>query len=283
MKVRPPRETTEAELAALEAVSDRLDAFQAPQSAVPWLDGFFTAMACGPVRIPLEQCLEGMFEDAFDRAFADPQERSAALRALNDRLAVVIDQMDAQALLDDPEALRLNPVFDEWDEETRAAANDNVARQKLQLAAVAAPAPADAEDPNALGDQDEEGMVFDTGVVWAEGVMDGLVHLEPLWGLQMDDDLSEAMDDISAPVMALLLEPSGPRMKAYLESCDATEVPARDQLLADACYALQDLRVLLLDHGPRPETRRVETKLGRNDLCHCGSGKKFKKCHGLDS
>jgi SEC-C motif len=24
-------------------------------------------------------------------------------------------------------------------------------------------------------------------------------------------------------------------------------------------------------------------KLGRNDLCHCGSGKKFKKCHALKS
>jgi SEC-C motif domain protein len=26
--------------------------------------------------------------------------------------------------------------------------------------------------------------------------------------------------------------------------------------------------------------RREEPKLGRNDPCHCGSGKKFKKCHG---
>lgn len=23
------------------------------------------------------------------------------------------------------------------------------------------------------------------------------------------------------------------------------------------------------------------TKPGRNDLCHCGSGKKFKRCHGV--
>ena len=26
--------------------------------------------------------------------------------------------------------------------------------------------------------------------------------------------------------------------------------------------------------------KRLEPKIGRNDLCHCGSGKKFKKCHG---
>jgi preprotein translocase subunit SecA len=33
---------------------------------------------------------------------------------------------------------------------------------------------------------------------------------------------------------------------------------------------------------PQVETRRVadEEKIGRNDPCWCGSGKKFKKCHG---
>jgi len=31
----------------------------------------------------------------------------------------------------------------------------------------------------------------------------------------------------------------------------------------------------------KPETfRRTEEKVGRNDLCPCGSGKKFKQCHG---
>jgi preprotein translocase subunit SecA len=43
--------------------------------------------------------------------------------------------------------------------------------------------------------------------------------------------------------------------------------------------------------GPRPArtggddaavktVRRDEPKLGRNDPCYCGSGKKYKKCHG---
>jgi hypothetical protein len=33
-------------------------------------------------------------------------------------------------------------------------------------------------------------------------------------------------------------------------------------------------------HGPALPFRREEPKLGRNDPCHCGSGRKFKKCHG---
>ncbi|QQR79659.1 MAG: SEC-C domain-containing protein [Deltaproteobacteria bacterium] len=34
---------------------------------------------------------------------------------------------------------------------------------------------------------------------------------------------------------------------------------------------------------PPPSNETVTNdgpKVGRNDLCHCGSGKKFKKCHG---
>jgi SEC-C motif-containing protein len=32
-----------------------------------------------------------------------------------------------------------------------------------------------------------------------------------------------------------------------------------------------------------PPVVRTEPKVGRNDPCHCGSGKKFKKCHGAES
>jgi uncharacterized protein YchJ len=35
-------------------------------------------------------------------------------------------------------------------------------------------------------------------------------------------------------------------------------------------------------HHPEP-IRRTTPKIGRNDPCHCGSGKKFKKCHGVQS
>ncbi|MCK7557765.1 SEC-C domain-containing protein [Chitinophaga sedimenti] len=32
----------------------------------------------------------------------------------------------------------------------------------------------------------------------------------------------------------------------------------------------------------RPDPVRVGPKVGRNDPCPCGSGKKFKQCHGKD-
>ena len=33
----------------------------------------------------------------------------------------------------------------------------------------------------------------------------------------------------------------------------------------------------------RPEPVRVGPKVGRNDPCPCGSGKKYKACHGKDT
>ncbi len=36
-------------------------------------------------------------------------------------------------------------------------------------------------------------------------------------------------------------------------------------------------------HHAQETVRRDQPKIGRNDPCHCGSGKKFKKCHGKAS
>jgi uncharacterized protein len=40
---------------------------------------------------------------------------------------------------------------------------------------------------------------------------------------------------------------------------------------------------VLLNAGPRFEPNRAATKVGRNDPCPCGSGKKFKKCCGQNA
>ena len=35
------------------------------------------------------------------------------------------------------------------------------------------------------------------------------------------------------------------------------------------------------DKNQKTEPVRVDKKVGRNDPCPCGSGKKYKQCHGL--
>ena len=36
-------------------------------------------------------------------------------------------------------------------------------------------------------------------------------------------------------------------------------------------------------NGSQPTQRRTGDKVGRNDPCPCGSGKKYKKCHGVEA
>ena len=43
---------------------------------------------------------------------------------------------------------------------------------------------------------------------------------------------------------------------------------------------MYDLAEIWRNIGPRVETVRKEAEPGRNDPCPCGSGKKYKKCHG---
>jgi len=65
------------------------------------------------------------------------------------------------------------------------------------------------------------------------------------------------------------------------------EYPEEAQILADLCTERAEqkakgkrLKPIYLDEGDSiyPEPIRVEKKIGRNEPCPCGSGKKYKKC-----
>jgi preprotein translocase subunit SecA len=46
---------------------------------------------------------------------------------------------------------------------------------------------------------------------------------------------------------------------------------------------MDEIRMSTGGDAPKPETIHRGEKVGRNDPCPCGSGKKYKKCHGVDS
>jgi uncharacterized protein len=58
----------------------------------------------------------------------------------------------------------------------------------------------------------------------------------------------------------------------------------RDVPLANLDEAIDDLVASVLEVAditrPRRPAARAAPKVGRNDPCHCGSGRKFKQCHG---
>jgi uncharacterized protein YecA (UPF0149 family) len=44
--------------------------------------------------------------------------------------------------------------------------------------------------------------------------------------------------------------------------------------------SVQQLHTNKDDEEPAKPVHRDQPKIGRNELCPCGSGKKFKRCHG---
>ena len=55
-----------------------------------------------------------------------------------------------------------------------------------------------------------------------------------------------------------------------------------DSLLLQRHMVLKNLfrRTHVRTESPKPNVEMGHNKIGRNDPCPCGSGKKYKKCHG---
>jgi uncharacterized protein len=250
-----PRRNNEAELKAFEATCLRLNGFD-DAIAFEWVDGYLAGLAA-TARLPeADEWLQAMFEDTFDRAFADPEDRAQALHSLQVRLKVLCDQLDPSALFEDPGYLRLEPLFEEWTDEDRQRAID--------------------EDGLSV----EDAALLQTGSLWAEGFIDAFTAFESVWPPAPDEDTAAAFGQCLDHVAALMLPPGTDEWNTHVAEYYPKGPPTRDELLAEACWSAQDLRMYGVDFAPKPAQRRVEAAPGRNDPCPCGSGKKFKKCHG---
>jgi uncharacterized protein len=251
----PPR-STDAELDAFDAVCARLSGFGDPVDP-EFADGFLTALVCGPVRPAAGRWLEALAGDAFARAFADPPDAAQAQGALDARIAAIARALDPDALARWPDHLRLDPLIAEVNDEDRA-----------RFAADAGISPEDA-------------AWLRTGAIWAEGFLAASEAFAAAWGREQLDEAARAEHlDLVAQIGALRLPPGSDEEREFAARYHPQGLPARDVLLDEALFAVQDLRLWWLDHGPRPETRQVAAAPGRNDPCPCGSGRKFKKCHG---
>jgi uncharacterized protein len=252
-----PRDSNPNELKALDTTCERLCGFDGGLN-VEFVDGFLAALAAGPRLPPVQEWLPALCGDAFERAFADPADHAQALKPLRTRLSVLQDQLDPEALADDADGLRLLPLMSEWSDEDRALL---VAEGKV-----------DAAD---IGE-------FLTGAEWASGFMTAVEAFPGLWELPSDDDAAADLDELLIPIEALTWREDSDDFRLHLVEfhLDAPRPPSRDELVTAACFAAQELRLWFVEHAPVPATRRVEKTPGRNDPCPCGSGKKYKKCHG---
>ena len=303
--VRAVRDNSDAELDALFELGKRLGGFD-PAISAEWIDGALTALMAGP-RVPASpaEAVDALFGDTWARTFADPDDVAHALAVLDARWQVLRVQLDPDAIDADPTMLRLAPLMLDTGDSQQPLVPARPTPADTSGPAVVPPIPgagavahagdeadADLQDTDEAGDDEAPDLEDDDepddddegglrhGEDWARGVLAVVESPDLGWdGAPVDDhaDLARLLQ----PVHALTLPT--PLLPAWVAMRYPGEDPAtltREDLEADACYALQALRLWWMDHAPRTAPRRAAPTPGRNDPCPCGSGRKYKKCHG---
>ena len=117
--------------------------------------------------------------------------------------------------------------------------------------------------------------------VWALGFMYAVESWPEDWMPPRDADAAEMLDTALQDIVALTQGDTGePAVSMYSEDGPPSVSNERLDAVGSAIWAVYELRQLWRSLGPRIDPVRKAAEPGRNDPCPCGSGKKYKKCHG---
>jgi uncharacterized protein len=119
------------------------------------------------------------------------------------------------------------------------------------------------------------------GQVWALGFMFAVEAWPEEWVPPRDKEAAKWLDGALQALVALTEDDTDePTVAVFDDNSPPSVSVQRMEAFAAAIWAVYDLRELWRNVGPRVATVRAEVTPGRNDPCFCGSGKKYKKCHG---
>jgi uncharacterized protein len=245
---------TEADFDELGAL---LAADWAPETTMDLeqLDGFLAGVICAPRAVLPSAYMPAIFGDEM----AEFPDRETAQRFFDllmrrhNEIAVALNAPVER--LDDPRAY--DPLLIDWDRNVDAVRELEHSGEVPRLPLY--------------------------GELWARGFLHAVELTREDW-----DDVP-AEDEAGAQ----LIEESLDAIIALVPEDDETDGPDaqeseddRDEMVADALVAVYDLREYWRDvqfESVRvKEPIRREAKVGRNDPCPCGSGKKYKQCHGRE-
>jgi uncharacterized protein len=117
--------------------------------------------------------------------------------------------------------------------------------------------------------------------VWAEGFLEAVNTWADEWQPPKDADAADMLEASLDAIVALARPDTGePALSMFSEDGPPSVSNERLDAMGAAIWAVYDLRQLWRSLGPRSEPLRKAPEPGRNDPCPCGSGKKYKKCHG---
>lgn len=131
---------------------------------------------------------------------------------------------------------------------------------------------------------DEDGTA--RGNAWAIGFVRGMALRPDAWAaLDADEEFSDALD----PVMRLVAEAEAEAGSGDVDDDDHDWEPIpedeREEVLHAMFDGVQDVYDFFREQrernlAPAAPIRRDGAKVGRNDPCSCGSGRKYKNCCG---
>jgi uncharacterized protein len=247
----------------LDAILDDLRTRHDETPQWEFCEGFMAAVICSRRPIAAAEYLsvllatpaDGEAPDAEGGSFADEAQRARFITLWDQRWSEVVTALDAEvdSLEDDrcyhPEVMDIRGAVAEMPQ----AEQDGFKGEDL---------PAFAQ-------------------VWALGFMFAVESWPEDWVAPRDKEAAQWLDGALQAVVAMTEDDEAkPEVSPLSEDGAPSTSIARLNAFGEAIWAVYDLRELWKTLGPRVETVRKEVVPGRNDLCPCGSGKKYKKCHG---
>lgn len=120
------------------------------------------------------------------------------------------------------------------------------------------------------------------GEMWAYGFMSGIMLQRESWQALFDDPKGA---EVLRPIYLLGAEEATPEEEALTETPEQRE-KLTEQIPASVAWIYRfwlPYRVAMTERSVATTFERGHPKVGRNDPCPCGSGKKFKKCCGAST
>jgi uncharacterized protein len=103
------------------------------------------------------------------------------------------------------------------------------------------------------------------------------------WEAPRDPQAAQWLNDALEAILTMTEDDTdAPTLSVFDDDGLPTLSVARLNAFGAAIWAVYDLRELWRTLGPRVAQARKTGEPGRNDLCYCGSGKKYKRCHGAN-